>query len=94
MKRNSEVDDIINRVYNQAREIAMNDLKRIKVENRERWLINQNSIKAYEREQRKIESKLETTIKLLDMGLSMKQVITVTDLSENEIQAELKKISN
>ena len=50
-------------VYNQARQIAMNETKRIEVENRERWIIDQNSIRYYEREQGKLEAQKEFEIK-------------------------------
>ena len=44
MARMAEGDDIMSQVYNQAREIAMNETKRIEVENRERWIIDHNSL--------------------------------------------------
>jgi predicted transposase/invertase (TIGR01784 family) len=103
MKRNAEGDDIMRQVYNQVREIAMNETKRIEVENRELFLIGQNTIAKYEREQGIAEGKIEgiaegilkanlaTARRLLDMGISIEQVMKATELSENEIQTDLKK---
>ena len=64
----------MNQVYSQAREIAMNETKRIEVENRERWLIDQNSIRDYEREQ----GKLEVAINAIKENLSVELISKLT----------------
>ena len=85
MKRNAEGDDIMSQVYEQARTIAMNESQRIEVLNRELFLIGQNSIKHYEREQGKLEGKLESAKAMLEDGLDIKKIIYYTGLSEEEI---------
>ena len=82
MKRNAEGDDIMSQVYNQARDIAKNDKKRIEVENRERWIWDQNSIKRYEREQGKIEMVKEM---LLD-GESISTIMKYSKFTEDKIK--------
>ena len=80
----------MSQVYNQAREIAMNETKRIEVENRERWIIDQNSIRHYEREQGKLEGKLGTAIKMLLKNKPIDEIIEFTELTEDKIN-EVKK---
>jgi len=85
MKRNAEGDEIMGQVHNQARQIAMNETKRIEVENRERWIIDQNSIRHYEREQGKLEGKLEDARIMLTDGLAIEKIAFYTGLSNDEI---------
>jgi len=59
MKRNAEGDDIMNQVYEQARTIAMNESQRIEVFNRELFLIGQNTLEQYGREQGRLEAQKE-----------------------------------
>jgi len=86
MARNAEGDEIMGQVYEQAREIAMNETKRIEVENREKFLIDQNTMEWYAREQGKLEGKLETAKRLIDLGIPIEQIIKATELSAEEIR--------
>ncbi|MCL2099495.1 MAG: Rpn family recombination-promoting nuclease/putative transposase [Oscillospiraceae bacterium] len=45
MELNAKGDEIMTQVYEQAREIAMNESKRIAIHRREKFLIDQNSLK-------------------------------------------------
>ena len=65
----------------------MNETKRIEVENRERWLIDQNSIAHYEREQ----GKLEVAVNLIKMGLDNNQIAEATGFTPAYIEG-LKKV--
>ena len=94
MEKNAKGDDVMERVYAQAREIALNETKRIEVENRERWLIDQNSLQSDAFEEGKLEGKLETAINMYEMGLSMEQMMKATGLSVIEIEAEIEKYNN
>jgi len=85
MAKVAEGDDIMRQVYEQAREIAMNETKRIEIENRERWIIDQNSIKDYALKQGKLEGKLETAKAMLADGLDIKKIILYTGLTNEEI---------
>jgi len=82
MERNAEGDDIMKQVYNQAKNIAMNETQRINVENREKFLIDQNNLEYYARK----EGKLEVAKKLAELGMPIEQIIEVTELSAEEIQ--------
>jgi len=85
MKRNAEGDEIMGQVYNQARQIAMNESKRIEVENRERWIIDQNSIRHYEREQGKLESEESIAIRMLKNNRPLQYIMEDTGMTEEEI---------
>ena len=49
----------MNQVYEQARTIAMNESQRIEVFNRELFLIGQNTLEQYGREQGRLEAQKE-----------------------------------
>ena len=89
MKRNAEGDDIMRQVYEQAKEIAMNESQRIEVLNRKLYLIGENSIKQYEREQGKIEMAKE----LLKYGIDVEIIARSANQSIDEIE-KLKKMIN
>ena len=57
-------DDIMKQVYEQARTIAMNETKRIEIENRELFLIGQNTLEQYGREQGRLEAQKEFEIEI------------------------------
>ena len=95
MERNSEGDGIMRQVYEQAREIALNENKRIEVENRERFLIDQNSLRDDGFRDGvstgELGEKIKTAVRLYKMGLSVEQIIQATELSAEEVQQELAK---
>jgi predicted transposase/invertase (TIGR01784 family) len=82
MKRNAEGDDIMSQVYEQAKEIAMNESQRIEVLNRKLFLIGENSIKHYEREQGKIEMVKE----MLLNGESISSIMKYSKFTESKIR--------
>ena len=102
MRKISEGDDIMSQVYNQAREIAMNETKRIEVENRERWIIDQNSIMHHAHEEGRLEGKLEGRLegrlegklemaaKMLLKNKPVDEIIEFTELTEEKIN-EIRK---
>jgi predicted transposase/invertase (TIGR01784 family) len=90
MEKNAEGDDIMAQVYEQAREIAMNETKRIEVERRELFLIGQNSLERYGFEQGKKEAQKEFEVKEKEFEVKEKDF-------ENEIkklQAKIKELEN
>ena len=91
MEQNAKGDDIMTQVYEQAREIAMNENRRIEVENRERFLIDQNSLRDDSFQDGRISEKLETVVRLYKMGISVEQIIQATELSAEDVQQALKK---
>ena len=95
-------DIIMEQVYNQAKEIAMNDAMRIDLENREKWIIDQNTLKWWERthgrEEGRLEGKIEGKIEgkleakhenaqvMLKDGLDIKKIILYTGLTAEEVE--------
>jgi hypothetical protein len=82
MKRNAEGDEIMEQVYEQAREIALNESKRIEVERRELFLIGQNSLERYGRDQERIEI-AKNLLDILDVEtIAERTKLTVTKVIE------------
>jgi len=86
MEQVAKGDDVMQRVYAQAREIALNETKRIEVELRERWLIDQNSLQSDAFDDGELSGKLVTAKKLLELGVPIEQLVTATGLSDEEIR--------
>jgi len=86
MAQVAEGDDIMSQVYNQARDIAKNDTKRIEVENRERWVWDNNSLITDAKRQGRREERIEIAKSLLDV-LDIKTIAKKTKLTISEVEA-------
>ena len=65
--------------------------KSIDVFNRELFLIGQNALAKYEREQGKLEANLATAQRLFSKGFTIQEISELVNVPEDDIQTEFNK---
>jgi predicted transposase/invertase (TIGR01784 family) len=87
MENNSKGDEIMSQVYEQARTIAMNESKRIEVENPKMFLIGQNTLREQGKEEGREEERIEIALEMLKDGVDIASISKYSKFPISKIEA-------